>query len=250
MYQDQESLDVHDFWSGYDDSMPSSPVPNRSSLELRSIIIEPLKVTTVITDVPTISVAPISPISSTSSSISENKQSRQEDNVIIEKHEEDTYWAKYSSVHGTADSTIPSPREQPKTLDASIFEDRDRQIDVDLEKRRDDDYGWHDDEEFRDDEYGRGYDDAFASIRPPSNWASEPPMDDSTLSQTQLDTPQQSDSIASQLACSSRPPDSEPALDMAVMEAIHGVFRLWKSNNGKSKTREEFLNIVRRALDS
>ncbi|KAJ2927139.1 hypothetical protein H1R20_g9940, partial [Candolleomyces eurysporus] len=192
---------------------------------------------------------------------------------------EDAYWARYSSVHGTADSTIPSPLPVKRNADGTQVAQSERIFIPSSSLRPDHD---EDDEPYNplqppspdalsrrlarlavrpesppfEDENSSEDSDALPS---PDRTHTEAELDQSPLRESAPPVPVQ-DRVASvesqqDMAVDQPQPNTQEERvdgDAALQQSIQGLYQLWKLQQqckSQDADKESFLTLVRRAIE-
>ncbi|TFK30469.1 hypothetical protein FA15DRAFT_662425 [Coprinopsis marcescibilis] len=166
---------------------------------------------------------------------------------------EDAYWAQYSSVHGSADSTIPSPLPVKQSLDAHTQGDRVFVTSSSFQPNLSEPYN----------PLEAPSPDALAKrLAALSQRPASPPIEDeddstdSAITSPHQDAPELDsvDQASDQSPTLEDSIDEEPVVgesELALRQTIQGLFLLWKAEQqrkSKDSNPELFLSAVRQAI--
>ncbi|KAF8761883.1 hypothetical protein RHS01_00863 [Rhizoctonia solani] len=156
--------------------------------------------------------------------------------------DEDAYWASYGAVHGSADSTIPSPAPQKKRLDAWGREELPWEEHAELDAQ-----AWDIDETAS--RHGPP-----SSLSAPFSALSEPddaPLDEepkAEYSESKDNEDHVPPFVSRQPSSSSKVPSTA---DTGLSNAIRGMYAMWltsRQDTGSEETRKAFMELVQGAL--
>ncbi|KAG8907126.1 hypothetical protein FRB99_005234 [Tulasnella sp. 403] len=287
MYSEVDDFEATEFWRGYGEalsSLPHTDLPQifsytdileiADSSALPSPAVAPRSPITFLPDVlpPKAEVTPTttkpaspplitithSPISTASAESTVDTTLSLDAPPTRTDAEEDSYWAQYSSVHGTADSTAPSPRlpngrkpeldeygrpilspehEQQVEEHAGVLEYEPTAV-----ARPDAYLSGTVEDEFGDDGFGRGFDDAFAHGHHPSR--------DGLGLHVEPEAKQSEESSSPEAVATPSPTQVTVSTNAALEDTIRGLYYLWKNQPGNTgRSADDFLAVVRQAVE-